>query len=863
MMSSFAAIYLVIKIKMNLRKVSIAALFLTASFTTVYAQQDTVKTEKKLEGVTIKGTTKKGAESNIISIQKKSVEVIERVGSVQLEKQGVGDVSVAVTKATGAQKQEGSGQVFIRGLGDRSNATTMNGLPIPSNDPMYKNIDLSIIKTDMIDFVGLEKVYSPRMWGDMSGANVDIVSKVYTGKPYFKVSLGSSVNLNAIKKDHFHLQDGIDYFGFKLLNKPSNASVINHGFAFSTSTKDKEIYTPINSSLGIDFGRSFNIGDGKLSLFGYGSFENDYSYFKGITGGAYDGGITAMKLYNDSEEYKYGTNTTGLINLNYKINSNHTLNYSSNYIHTTEQKLGYYSGFNRDYLDDPQMTSGYTMIRRATNKVNNLFINQLKGEHTITDPFKLFWNIGYNRLDSRRPDRQQNATVYDRATGTNYFASSNPGANHRYFDKLIENDYVGNITAEYELSEKAKIAFGYNGRYKDSDFRAHQYNFRIKVAPGNYYVDTNNYDSFFNLGNYQTGAYFDIVTFRGDVKFNPQNALIPQYYQSEVLNNAGFANLDYKFSDAFTAQLGVRYDNLDQKLIFNTALSPNGDQVQKNYSKILPALNLKYAVNDRNNLRFSASKTYTTPLLLEVAPFEYEDVDEASYGNIDLYPSDNYNADLKWEFFPKRSELLSVTAFAKYIQNPIARITASTSANTTSFVNVGDTGMVYGAEMELRKDLYQVANTKFYTFLNATYLNTNQKLDAAKIAKENKTVAANFIKDNDKMTGASDLLANVNLGWEQKWNGGNVMDFVLSYSHISDNVYALGFESRGNLVDKAINSLDAIAKFKLKNGIGFSFSGKNLLDPTYKRVQENQNNQLVVKEFKKGINLGAGVSYEF
>ena len=191
---------------MNFRKLSIAVLFLTTSGTVLYAQEtkkDTAKSEKKIEGVVITGSTKKGAESNIISLQKKSVEVIERVGSAQLTKQGVGDAATAVTKATGTQKQESSGQIFVRGLGDRYNSTTMNGLPIPSNDPLYKNIDLGIVKTDMIDYLSLEKVYTPRIWGDMAGANVDIVSKVYTGKPYFKVNLGSSVNFNAIQKNNF------------------------------------------------------------------------------------------------------------------------------------------------------------------------------------------------------------------------------------------------------------------------------------------------------------------------------------------------------------------------------------------------------------------------------------------------------------------------------------------------------------------------------------------------------------------------------------------------------------------------------------------------------------------------------------
>ncbi|TXF78965.1 TonB-dependent receptor domain-containing protein [Chryseobacterium sp.] len=852
---------------MKITKLSIAVLFLTSSATVFYGQEvnDTIKKESKIEGVVIQGSTKKGAESNIISIQKKSVEVIERVGAVQLEKQGVGDVSVAVTKATGAQKQEGSGQIFIRGLGDRNNSTTMNGLPIPSNDPAFKNIDLSIIKTDMIDFVGLEKVYNPKLWGDVSGANVDIVSKVYTGKPYFKVNLGSSLNLNAANKNNYFLQDGPNYFGFKQINKPKNAAIVNQGYAFTTSWNNKEVLNPINSSLGIDFGTNIKIGDsGKLNIFGYAAFDNDYNYTEGIAGGSYDAQSQALRIYDNAEEFEYSTNSTGLLNLNYRINSKNTVNFNTNYIHTTEQKLGNYAGYDRNFNDsDPQQNQYVTQMRRATYKTNDLIINQLRGEHQLTEPLKIFWNVGYNRLDSRRPDRQQNVSVYDKLNNLSTFASSNPGANHRYFDQLVEDDYVGDVHADYQLSEKAKFTVGYNGRFKNSDFRATQYNFRILAPQGSYFLDSNNYDGFFNPGNYQTGAYFSIVTFRGDVKYNPENSLIPQFYQSKLVNNAGYLNFDYKFSEKFTAQLGVRYDQLDQKIDYNTAIFSNGGSINKNYSKILPALNLKYSINDTHNLRFSASKTYTTPLLLETAPYEYEDIDELSYGNIDIYPSDNYNADLKWEWFPKRGEVISVTAFGKYIQNPISRVVVASSANSSSFVNVGDTGKIFGAEMEIRKDLYTSGNSKFYAFVNATYLNTKQDLDTQKVQDENTTVSVNFLKNSDKMQGASDFLGNANLGWEQKWGNNNSMDFVVSYSHIADNIYALGFENRGNLVDKAINTLDAVARFKLANGIGFSLSGKNLLDPEFKRVQDNTNGELTIREYKKGINLGAGVSYEF
>ncbi|MDF2553363.1 MAG: hypothetical protein K0R77_2638 [Chryseobacterium sp.] len=856
---------------MNFRKLSIAVLFLTTSGTLFYAQEknDTVKKEKKIEGVIIQGTTKKGGEANIISVQRKSVEVIERVGSVQLEKQGVGDVSIAVTKATGSQKQEGSGQIFIRGLGDRNNSTTINGLQVPSNDPMYKNIDLSIIKTDMIDFIGLEKVYNPRIWGDMSGANVDIVTKIYTGKPYFKVNLGSSVNFNAINQDNYLLQDGPNFFGSTQLNKPSKNAVINNGYAFKTSWKDQQVNNPFNSALSFDFGTNFKIGDqGKLSIFGFGGFDNSYEYFTGTTGGAYDGQDNPLRLYNDAEEFKYSTNTTGLININYKLNSNHNINLSSNYIHTTEQKLGNYSGYNRDYYDNDVNQERYvTQLRRATYRTNDLLVNQLRGEHTLSEPLKISWNIGYNRLDSRRPDRQQNVTVLDKQQNYNFFASSNPGANNRYFDRLLENDFVGDLHADYKLGD-AKITLGYSGRYKDSDFKATQYNFRILPAQGTYYVDPNNYDSFFNLANYQAGGFFDIVTFRGDIKFNPDTALAPQTFTSEVTNHAGYVNVDYKFSEKLTVQAGVRYESLMQKLSYNTAVQEGSRD--KDYNKILPAFNIKYSINDQHNLRLAASKTYTNPLLLEIAPYQYEDVDETLAGNQSNYLADNYNVDLKWEWFPKKNELISLTAFGKQINNPLAKITINSSANLTSVVNVGDTGRVFGLEAEIRKDIYDSGKTRLYTFMNGTYLNTEMDLDGEKVRRENLGIGesnytTSFLKDKDKLQGASEFLANVNLGVEQKFGNKNTADFVVSYSYISDNIYAIGFQSRGNMVDKAFSTLDTTLKFKLGNGLGFSFTGRNLLNPYFTRVQDNTESgkELVSKKYKRGAGVGASVSYEF
>jgi hypothetical protein len=107
---------------------------------------------------------------------------------------------------------------------------------------------------------------------------------------------------------------------------------------------------------------------------------------------------------------------------------------------------------------------------------------------------------------------------------------------------------------------------------------------------------------------------------------------------------------------------------------------------------------MKYELNSKQNLRLGLSKTYTLPQFKERAPFIYEEVLQVKVGNKDLYASDDYNLDLKWEMFPKSDELISVTAFGKYILNPMNEVTISSSSNDISYINTGDYGYVAGAE---------------------------------------------------------------------------------------------------------------------------------------------------------------------
>src|SRR5690606_15363252 len=114
------------------------------------------------------------------------------------------------------------------------------------------------------------------------------------------------------------------------------------------------------------------------------------------------------------------------------------------------------------------------------------------------------------------------------------------------------------------------------------------------------------------------------------------------------------------------------------------------------------------------------------------APFLYDDVTTGTRGNPDLYPSTDYNVDLKWELFPKNDELLSITGFAKYIQNPINEIVIASASNDISWVNTGEKATAIGAEFEAKKNLFKFSSEdddfeeKLSVGFNASYMHTNQ-----------------------------------------------------------------------------------------------------------------------------------------
>lgn len=833
-----------------------------------------------LEEVVVVTSKSKESEAALLVEQKNAVAMSTAIGSQELAKKGVSDAATAVTKTTGVSKQEGSGTIFVRGLGDRYNMTTLNKLPLPSNNPSRKNIELGMFTTDIVEYIGIDKTFIASNYGDFSGANINIKTKDFKGSSFIDFSLGSGVNTEVSKADTFYLNDGPNKSGFYYKSYPQ-FPLNNYNF---TTSWDRTIENnPINRNASIKGGLSFFLGDNtKVNFFGMASHNNDYSYQNGIIrGGITVSGLARRDFTYDS--FKYNTNSTAMGTIGIR-HLDHFIQFNSLYTNTSSQSQNEYNGVVDAFDYAPE---GGAVIQRSVFDRTVLLVNQLLGDHKLSDSFSFNWGTSYNITQNVIPNRRQTMISpdnWDNPQGPKSFQQTlNSSDNHRFFQNLSEEEFAANLEMQYQFNKNEEdeyqgvLSFGYNGRMKSVDFKATQFNFRITrrlygaVVDQPIVNDVHNLDNYFNLENRNAGL-FSIETFRGNI--NTPSALAPQTYDGTQNIHATYTNLTYKLSNKTTAVVGLRAEKINQTINWSTSLDPSGGSASFNATELLPTASVKIALKEDQNLKLAASKTYTLPQFKERALFQYEDVTQVSFGNPSLYASTDYNFDVKWELFPKRSELISVGGFAKYIQNPINDVTVNSATNDLSYVNTGNSATVFGVEFETRKDLINHEKEIEATFLktlltfgfNASYLISDQELNSQKVIDETTAagilpLSVDFTNSSDKLTGASDLLLNADLSFSKDLKENKTLNITTAYNYYSDRIYALGTEGKGNLVDKGLGSLDLIMKSDLTNNLSLGFSAKNILNPEVQRIQDIQN--IKVLSYKRGASVKLSLSYNF
>lgn len=787
-----------------------------------------------LSDVTVVAKANRESESVTLLEQKKSIVAVQSVGAKELSRKGVGDAQGAVTKVSGISKQEGVKNVFVRGLGDRYNLTTLNRFPIPSEDPEYKNIALDFFSTDIIQSVDVNKTFGGTMASDVAGAGINISSKELVGRSELKASVSAGANTNVMRSGVMQM-DGVNAFGFAQSSEPE--ADLN-AYSFHNSLDPSKKNAPVNQSYMLSGGKEWNWGTDVFSVYMVGSHDKKYAYYDEEVRNSITSGDLSQDMKGDIS--KIETSQLLMAGLNYRYSDKLHLQYDLMMVHAARESVGDYWGMDADF----QSSDTYEgFMRRQQVNDNRLLVNQLSGVWKFAPKWSLDAGISYNKIKGMEPDRRINNLV---KTAGGYVPMKGTGVQQRYFSELNEDDINLRAGFTYKLpdaygSEFSSVNFGYTGRLVTDGFSATEYDLSV-IRQQSFDATDVKFDRYYNQGNLDKGFFM-------------QDRNQDEYDVDKKIHSV-YAEATYQLSEHFIANVGVKYDNVNLGVNYrvNRGGTKGSQSIDKDY--VLPSVNLRYNFNDKHALRFGASKTYTLPQAKEISPYRYISVSFNSQGNPDLKPSDNYNADLKWDFYLSGSELFSIGAFYKYIKNPISRIEVASAGGFLSYENIADHATVAGAEVEFRKDLFSRKTAeeihKLTFGVNGAYTYTHAKVSLATVST------------GSQLEGAAPWIVNSDLSYQLQKGKYNLTS-TLVFNYFSDRIYTIGTEGFQDIMEKGIPTLDFVLSAKMGNRFSLSMKAANLLNASHQLTRKGNadNREVVLSKYKKGVDLSLGISYEF
>ena len=787
---------------------------------------------RQLAGVEVVAKANRESENVTMMEQKRSIVAIQTIGAQELSRKGISDAQAAVAKISGISKQEGVKNVFVRGLGDRYNITTLNRYPLPSEDPEYKNIALDFFSTDIIQSIDVNKAFYSNTPADAAGADINITSKELTGDHKLAVSLSGGFNTQTLSS-YFMRMDGVNAFGFANRTQPGdNLDTYN----FRNSLDPSKQNLQVNQSYTISGGKRFDIGGNPLSFFAVLSHNKDYTHYDEEVRNSTTSGTLSQDM--DGDISKVETSQIAMANLEYSHNRKHRIAYNFMMVHATEESVGDYLGMDADY----QSSDTYEgFMRRQQANDNMLIVNQLDTRWTLGKQLGLNAGVSYNMINGYEPDRRINNLVL---TDDGYVPMKGTGVQQRYFSKLNDKDLNVRAALTYKLKDRfdqaSNIQIGYMGRFVDDGFEATEYDMSV-VRQYPFDIDNIRFDDYYTQDNFAYGTFLlDRNTESYDVKKNIHSA---------------YAEATYQLTPAFTANIGLKYDNVDLKVDYNVNRggSQGAQKIDKSY--FLPSLNLRYNISEDHALRLAASKTYTLPQAKEISPYRYVSVSFKSQGNPDLKPSDNYNIDLKWDWYISPSELFSVTGFYKYIKRPISRIEVASAGGFLSYRNIADHATAAGVEMELKKHIFshnlaEEGLSRLSFGINGAYTYTCAKVPLA------------TDPSGSQLEGAAPWIVNADLNYLLR-KGSNSLTAALVFNYFSDRIYTIGTEGYQDIMENGIPTLDFVASTQLGKHFSISLKARNLLNSTHQLTRKGNadNKEVVLSKYKKGMDLSIGLTY--
>ncbi|MDU0369535.1 TonB-dependent receptor domain-containing protein [Hymenobacter endophyticus] len=731
---------------------------LTFSGISIQADQKTTlngaleENAQALKEVVVTGQKQTGTEVAMIQDLKKSEVVVSGMSNDQIVKTLDRDAAEVVKRIPGVTIQNNN-FIVIRGLAERYNTVMLNGTLTPSAEVDTRSFSFDILPSSVIDRVLIFKSGSPELPGEFGGGVVQVYTKnsVLDNSGSFTASgwARSTTTFKGGYQESSH--SSTDWLGYDSGQRelPGSVPAYQNGQVLTgealkpAGTALRSEWTPtlttarpdLRLSLGLN--RRFEVGTTYLSNVTSLSYSNTREQYD-VERNRYEAYVPgtnsapAARLYNDRRATTSAR--LGIIhNWQARINDHNRLEFR-NFLN----QYGTDEVVNRTGIDYSQGGPGEGILRDNAAlhyQSRTIYSGQLAGTHDLGPNLAstLTWTGGYNYVFRDEPDYRRFRTEQpeDMSQPRRLGISNNPNQYDasRYYSDLKENTYTGNGQWEQRFSgrdttkaNQYKLRVGFYAEQKQRDYNSRFFSY-IRNTEGGVNFDRSiqllSPDEAFSPANLRPGGLKLEEGTQPQDRYTGKNTLL-----------AGYVSAVAPISDAFSVSGGVRVEYNRRTLM------PGNGQDYKEVRVIpMPSFNATYNFNQRSLVRLGGSVSVNRPEFREIANYTYYDFTNDLYirGNDSLKTATIYNGDLRYEFYPTRSEMLSVGVFYKYFRDPIEQTTQSVPGSDL-YLTYQNAEQAYdvGVEVEARKSLVGLTESRFLQrfslILNASLIRSRVKL---------------------------------------------------------------------------------------------------------------------------------------
>ncbi len=659
--------------------------------------------------------------SSMLAERHKSATVADVLSAEQIRLSPDGNSSDALKRVTGLSIVDDK-FVFVRGVTDRYNATTLNGIAVTGTDTDAdkKSFNFDLLPASLIASTVVAKTASPDLPGDFSGGLVQ-VNTLDLPEDFLLVANAEMGHDSKSSREEFLKSPGggsdwkAQDDGSRALPPGLEGNELAQALPNTWGASDDE--SLMNQSYAVAVGDKYETGAGEFGFVGSGTFKDNFKvedYHQEPYEIAPDGSRSQLFLL-DGTRYKHKYLWGGLFNMTYRPSGSHSFTFENNYNRTAEDKVSQAEG--RTELE-PVTTQTIEWDQR------NLYLGQVAGDHTFAGlgGLEFEWRASYSTSDAQEPDRK--------------FATYSPSArgplllkdNYRTWSELGEDARGAKVNVTFPLEVpfgEVKLKAGYLYGKRERSYAVSAFATSVNNVSGpNSYIITLPIDEIFAAENYGP----DKLT------FIPYSDFTGDYDGTHDLN-AYYAMVDSPFRVAgqgFRFAGGARVEDSQQEV--ESPVSAGSSQIEIatiDEKDVLPSANLTYQLTDASNIRLGYFEAVNRPEFREMANVVYLDLDKSQFviGNPELERAQIRNYDVRVELFPGVGEVLAASYFYKEMTDAIEE---TLIPNPGRYVRTWFNSPYcknYGYEIEMRKSLGFAWRSLEHLYIQGNYTHVDSEVE--------------------------------------------------------------------------------------------------------------------------------------